>query len=163
MITAAAALSAAGAALAPVLRFLGRAAPWIVAAVLGALAWHYAPKIKVLWWDVFDGGAHVRIEALKTERDTLTEAVEALTAERDGLRLSLGQSEENRAEERRDAEEALAEEQAACQARVDEAIRTERAARRIVSREPTYDQNNCPIRERVDRSELCDLFSADAC
>lgn len=63
-----------------------------------------------------------------------------------------------RREEGRQAVNAIQEAGRACDARVAGARKSASAIRTIITREPTYDQNHCPVRERVDPGLLRDAL-----
>lgn len=131
------------------LRALRPLAPWILAAAVGALAYHFLPA-----W-----GAGARLDALEARRA-------AIERERDDWRTAAGgwESSFRSAEDARLREQGVAQAAAnslieQCGARVEEARRSARVIERIVTREPTYDENRCPVRELVDPGSLRDALS----
>lgn len=63
-----------------------------------------------------------------------------------------------RREEGRQAVTAATEADRACDARVAAARKSSTAIRSIIQKVPTYDQNHCPVRERVDPGLLRDAL-----
>lgn len=138
----------------------------ILAAALGAVFWHAAPRIAIdlPFTDselvLFAGGSGARLEAA-------AEDLRAVTAERDAARLSRDQwsasyrqSETNRNAERSDARQALADLAAGHAAELEDARRAGANAVRIIYQEPEYDENNCPRRDLLGADELRDAFGA---
>lgn len=131
-----------------VLQFLRPAAPWILAAVAGALIWQFLPA-----W-----GAGARLAAVQGDLATMTTS-------RDDWRTSAGEweasfraAESTRVRERGVAQAAANNLIQQCAARVEEARRSARVIERIVTKEPTYDENRCPVRELVDPGQLRDAL-----
>lgn len=130
------------------LKALAPALPWIAVAVAGALAWQFLP----VW------GAGARLGAVQAD-------LAAMTTSRDDWRRSAGEWEASfrSAEATRVREQGVAQAAAnnliqQCAARVEEARRSARVIERIVTREPTYDENRCPVRELVDPGQLRDAL-----
>lgn len=118
--------------------------PWAAAAALGAAVYHYAPFV----------GARAQINAA----DKVAERWE--TQAGDWRRASIGWEKSYRLSETRRGNETATAQAAAtsliqqCSARVAEARASARVIERIVTKEPTYDANRCPVRELVDPDSL---------
>ncbi|WP_312144268.1 hypothetical protein [Brevundimonas sp.] len=129
-------------------RALGRALkpllPWIAAALMGAIIWHFLPVI---------GPADRLARATQVTADWKAQADEQARQARN-WRASYTASETLRKQETTDAIDAVASEIERCAARVTEARQSARIIERIVTKEPTYDQNRCPVRELVDPDQL---------
>lgn len=131
-----------------VLQFLRPAAPWIAAAVLGALIWQFLPA-----W-----GAGARLAAVHGD-------LAAMTTSRDDWRTSAGEWEASfrSAEATRVREQGVAQAAAnsliqQCAARVEEARRSARVIERIVTKEPAMVEG-CPVRELVDPAALSEALA----
>lgn len=131
-----------------VLQFLRPFAPWILAAVAGALIWQFLPA-----W-----GAGTRLAAVQGD-------LAAMTTSRNDWRTSAGRWEASfrSAEATRVREQGVAQAAAnsliqQCAARVEEARRSARVIERIVTKEPTYDADRCPVRELIDPGQLRDAL-----
>lgn len=118
--------------------------PWIAVGVIAAATWHYLPVV---------GPA-----AQLTRASTEIGAWKAQSAEWEraarGWRSSFNASEILRRQETAEALEAVVAETERCAARVTEARQSARVIERIVTQEPTYDENRCPVRRLVDPDEL---------
>lgn len=129
-------------------RSLGRALvpflPWIAVAVMGAVAWHFLPGI---------GPGDRLHRAAQETASWKSEAGDQARLARN-WKASFDASETLRKQETTDAIEAVASEIERCAARVTEARQSARVIERIVTKEPTYDQNRCPVRELVDPDQL---------
>lgn len=131
-----------------VARALGRALvpflPWIAAAVMGAAIWHFLPGV---------GPADRLSRAAQEAADWKRAAGDYERAARN-WKAQFDASETLRRQETADAIEAVASEIDRCAARVAEARQSARVIERIVTKEPTYDENRCPARSLVDPDEL---------
>lgn len=141
-------MSALLTAAAVVVRSLGRALvpflPWIAVAVMGAVVWHFMPGI----------GPGDRLQRAAQETASWkSEAGDQAHLARN-WKASFDASETLRKQETADAIEAVTSEIDRCTARVAEARQSARVIERIVTKEPTYDQNRCPVRELVDPDQL---------
>lgn len=129
-------------------RSLGRALvpflPWIAVAVMGAVAWHFLPGI---------GPGDRLHRAAQETASWKSEAGDQARLARN-WKASFDASETLRKQETTDAIEAVASEIERCAARVTEARQSARVIERIVTKEPTYDENRCPVRELVDPDQL---------
>lgn len=140
---------AVGGVLGRVLQFLRPAAPWILAAVAGALAYHFLPA-----W-----GVRAQVAALEADVATWSKSSADWQRAAGGWESSFRASEAARGRERSTAQAAANSLIEQCGARVEEARRSARVIERIVTREPTYDANRCPVRELVDPGSLRDALS----
>lgn len=118
--------------------------PWIAVAVMGAVFWHFLPGI---------GPGDRLHRAAQETASWKTEAGDQARLARN-WKASFNASETLRKQETTDAIEAVASEIERCAARVTEARQSARVIERIVTKEPTYDQNRCPVRELVDAGQL---------
>lgn len=118
--------------------------PWIAVAVMGAVAWHFLPSI---------GPGDRLHRAAQEAADWKSEAEDQARLARN-WKASFTGSETLRKQETTDAIEAVASEIERCAARVTEARQSARVIERIVTKEPTYDANRCPVRELVDPDQL---------
>lgn len=118
--------------------------PWIAVAVMGAAAWHFLPGI--------GPGDRLHRAALETA-GWKSEAEDQARFARN-WKASFTASETLRRQETTDAIEAVTSEIERCAARVTEARQSARVIERIVTKEPTYDANRCPVRELVDPDQL---------
>lgn len=118
--------------------------PWIAAAVMGAAIWHFLPGV---------GPADRLTRAAEETADWKRIAGEHERAARN-WKAQFDASETLRKQETADAIEAVASEIDRCAARVAEARQSARVIERIVTKEPTYDENRCPVRSLVDPDEL---------
>ncbi|MFC5370946.1 hypothetical protein ACFPIF_00165 [Brevundimonas faecalis] len=125
--------------------------PWIAAAVVGALAWHFLPAI---------GPADRLDRAAQESAAWKREAIDALGVARN-WKASFTASETLRNREAADARKAVASEIDRCAARVAEARQSARVIERIVTKEPAYDQNRCPVRSLVDPDQLRQALQPD--
>lgn len=140
---------AVGGALGRVLQFLRPAAPWILAAVAGAALYHFLPA-----W-----GVRAQVTALEADVATWSKSSADWQRAAGGWESSFRASEAARGRERSTAQAAANSLIEQCGARVEEARRSARVIERIVTREPTYDANRCPVRELVDPGSLRDALS----
>lgn len=131
-----------------VVRSLGRALipllPWIAVAVMGAVVWHFMPSI---------GPGDRLHRAAQETANWKSEAGDQARLARN-WKASFDASETLRKHETADAIEAVTSEIDRCTARVAEARQSARVIERIVTKEPTYDENRCPVRSLVDPDEL---------
>lgn len=125
-------------------RILTALAPWALAAVVGAILWTFAPVI----------GPAASYARLETDRDMRAAAAKAWEGHARGWMASFHAAEGIRRDERADSRMATDQLVAQCDARVAEARRSARVIERIVTKEPTYDENRCPVRSLVDPGEL---------
>jgi hypothetical protein len=123
-------------------------APWALVAALGALLWTWTPMI----------GPAARHGRVSAERDAWRMASEGQERAARGWKASFIAAETLRAGEAATARAASASQIQQCAARVAEARASARAIETIVTREPTYDQNRCPVRELVDPGQLRDAL-----
>ncbi|HVK91531.1 MAG TPA: hypothetical protein VM468_09050, partial [Mycoplana sp.] len=118
-----------------VVRALGRALvpflPWIAVAVVGAVLWHFMPGV---------GPADRLGRAAKEVAGWQRVAGEHERTARN-WKAQFDASETLRRQETADAIEAVASEIDRCAARVAEARQSARVIERIVTKEPTYDEN----------------------
>nr|WP_313418507.1 hypothetical protein [Brevundimonas diminuta] len=131
-----------------VARALGRALipflPWIATAVMGAAIWHFLPGV----------GPADRLERAAQEAADWKRAAGDNERAARNWKAQFDASETLRRRETADAIEAVASEIDRCAARVAEARQSCRVIERIVTKEPTYDENRCPVRSLVDPDEL---------
>lgn len=128
---------------------IAKAAPWILVAVLGAVAWHHAP----IW------GPAVQIRALEESRDAWKRSAEGWEANARAQKSSRDRSEALRREETQAAGDAVEAQAQQCRAEVAAARASARVIERIVTRESSYDENRCPIRSTVDAGSLRDALA----
>lgn len=148
----AAALAIARSGIAAAWSVIRPAAPWILVAVVGAVVWHFTPIVGVrAQLDRLEG----RVADLELERDQWRTAAQ-------GWESSFRSSEALRGREQATAQAAAASLIEQCSARVAEARASARVVERIVTREPTYDESRCPVRERVDPGLLRDALRPEA-
>ena len=126
------------------IRIMSALAPWVLAAVVGALLWTFTPIL----------GPAARYERLEADRDMRATAAKAWEGHARGWMASFHGAEGLRRDERADSRMATDQLVAQCDARVAEARRSARVIERIVTKEPTYDENRCPVRSLVDPGEL---------
>lgn len=148
----AAALAIAGSGLSAAWRFIRPIAPWILVAVVGAVVWHWTPIV----------GPRAQLAALEERRATLETERDDWRRAAQGWEASYRSSEALRGRERTTAQAAAASLIEQCSARVAEARASARVVERIVTREPTYDESRCPVRERVDPGLLRDALRPSA-
>lgn len=122
---------------------------------LGTLALRYLPHLLALALVV---GGILYVAGLSADRDRWRVAAgdwkgHAVAWERH----SRGVAKLRRAEGRQ-AVNAVQEASRACDARVADARKSSAAIRTIIQKVPTYDQNHCPVRERVDPGLLRDAL-----
>ncbi len=131
-----------------VARGVGRALvpflPWIAAAVMGAAIWHFLPGV----------GPADRLQRAAQEAADWKRAAGDYERAARNWKAQFDASETLRKQETADAIEAVASEIDRCAARVAEARQSARVIERIVTKEPTYDENRCPVRSLVDPDEL---------
>lgn len=133
-------------------RFLVPFAPWILVAVLGAVAWTWAPVI----------GPRAVAARQAAQIDMLTKAATAWERSALGWQRSWSLSEGRRGLEGQNAREAASEAANVCNARVAQARASARVIEKIVTKEPTYDESRCPRRELVPADQLRDAISPPA-
>lgn len=119
-------------------------APWFAVAVLGAVFWHNLPVV----------GPAARLDRSAAEVADWSKAAGDWKRTAANWKASFTASETLRKQETTDAIEAVASEIERCAARVSEARQSARVIERIVTKEPTYDANRCPVRELVDPDQL---------
>ena len=144
--------------------FLRPLAPYILIALIGAVVVWFVPRVTVpiLGWEVFGGGAQVRIDKWK---DTVAErdrTIEVLTATVNDWNDTWAEEQENRRIEQEQAQAALDAAVEQCDARVEEARRSSGAIRTIVERETVYDESMCPVRRLVGNDSLRDVLTGAA-
>ncbi|KQS55883.1 hypothetical protein ASG17_07485 [Brevundimonas sp. Leaf363] len=115
-------------------------APYALAAVIGALLWHWTPFIG-------PAASHARQEA---RHDVAIAGTNEWKRHALGWMASYRVSESRRGEERQTSQAAATSLIEQCAARVAEARQSARVIERIVTKEPTYDPSRCPVRELVD-------------
>lgn len=131
-------------ALGGLLRFLRPFAPWIAAGVCGALVVWFLPVV----------GFGAQIVRAELEADTWKQSASAWQKASNGWESSFRSSEAVRKREQDRAVDAVDLERTACTALVNEARRSAVVIEKIVTKEPTYDANRCPVRELVDPDSL---------
>ena len=132
------------------LRLLRPLAPWILTAALGALVVWFLPVV----------GFGAQIVRAELEADTWKQAAADWRRSSNGWESSFRSSEATRKKEQGRAVEAVDIERRACNAEVAEARRSARVIEKIVTKEPTYDANRCPVRELVDPDRLREALDA---
>lgn len=126
------------------LRFLRPFAPWIAAGVCGALLVWFLPVV----------GFGAQIVRAELEADTWKQSSDEWRKAARGWESSFRSSEASRKKEQDRAVDAVDLERTACTALVNEARRSAVVIEKIVTKEPTYDANRCPVRELVDPDSL---------
>ena len=126
-------------------------APWILAAVVGAVAWHHLPVIG-------PGGKLARLDA---ERDVAVAAADAWERHARGWEASFRASEGQRVDDQENAAQAASNAAASCLNQIERARASARVIERIVTQEPTYDASRCPVRSLVDPDQLRDAIAPD--
>lgn len=126
------------------LRFLRPFAPWIAAGVCGALLVWFLPVV----------GFGAQIVRAELEADTWKQSAADWQKASNGWESSFRSSEAVRKREQDRAVDAVDLERTACTALVNEARRSAVVIEKIVTKEPTYDANRCPMRELVDPDSL---------
>lgn len=124
-------------------------APWILAAVAGAVLYHFLPA-----W-----GVRAQVTALEADVATWSKSSADWQQSSGRWESSFRSAEAARGREQATAQAAANSLIKQCGARVEEARRSARVIERIVTREPTYDENRCPARELVDPGSLRDALS----
>lgn len=124
-------------------------APWALAAVLGAVLWTFTPWI----------GPAARYARLDDRHDVAVEAARRWEGYARGWMTSFHAAEAIRQHERADARQAVDQLSAQCDARVETARRSAVRIEHIVTKEPTYDPNRCPVRSLVDPGQLRDALA----
>lgn len=119
-------------------------APWFAVAALGAVVWHNLPVV----------GPATRLDRAAADTASWKTASEDWERSSRNWKASFTGSETLRKQEADDAREAVASEIERCAARVTEARHSARVIEHIVTKEPTYDANRCPVRELVDPDQL---------
>lgn len=127
-----------------IVRLLEPFAPWIAVAVLGAVIWNFLPVV----------GPTARLDRAEADISSWKLASDDWERSARNWKASFTASETLRQRETIDAIEALTSEIERCAARVTEARQSARVIERIVTKEPTYDENRCPVRELVDPDQL---------
>ena len=125
-------------------RFLRLFAPWIAAGVCGALIVWFLPVV----------GFGAQIVRAELEADTWKQSAADWQKASNGWESSFRSSEALRKREQDRAVDAVDLERTACTALVNEARRSAVVIEKIVTKEPTYDANRCPVRELVDPDSL---------
>ena len=136
-------------ALGSLLRLLRPLAPWIAAGLCGALIVWFLPVV----------GFGAQIVRAELEADTWKQSAEGWRKASRGWESSFRSAEAMRVAEQDRAVEAVDMERTACAALVAEARRSSRVIETIVTKEPTYDQDRCPVRELVDADRLREALS----
>ena len=136
-------------ALGRLLGLLRPAAPWIAAGVCGALLVWFLPVV----------GFGAQVVRAELEADTWKQSAEEWRKASRGWESSFRSAEAMRVAEQDRAVEAVDMERTACAALVAEARRSSRVIETIVTKEPTYDQDRCPVRELVDADRLREALS----
>lgn len=131
---------------------IGRFAPWILVAVLGAAAWHHVPHF----------GPAARINAITLEASAAKESARAWREHALGWESVFRKAEALRGKETQAAGDAVAAQAQQCRAEVAAARASARVIERIVTRESSYDANRCPIRSTVDVGSLREALAPDA-
>lgn len=131
-------------ALGGLLRFLRPFAPWIAAGLCGALIVWFLPVV----------GFGAQIVRAELEADTWKQSAADWQKASNGWESSFRSSEALRKREQDRAVDAVDLERTACTALVNEARRSAVVIEKIVTKEPTYDANRCPVRELVDPDSL---------
>ena len=126
--------------------------PWILVAVLGAVVWAFIPII----------GPRAVAARQDAQIDMLTKAATAWERSALGWQRSWSLSEGRLGLEGQNAREAASEAAIVCNARVAQARASARVIEKIVTKEPTYDENRCPRRELVPADQLRDAISPPA-
>lgn len=126
------------------LRFLRPFAPWIAAGLCGALLVWFLPVV----------GFGAQIVRAELKADTWEQSAADWRRASRGWESSFRSSEANRKMEQDRAVDSVDLERKACTARIAEARRSARVIETIVTKEPTYDANRCPVRELVDPGQL---------
>lgn len=132
-------------------RLILPAAPRILVAVLGAVVWVYFPII----------GSRAELARVDAERDLAVAAAKAWEGHARGWQASYHAAEGIRADEQENARQAASQAAASCLTQIERARASSRVIERIVTREPTYDPNRCPVRELVDPDQLRDAIAPD--
>jgi len=145
------ALGGAGKILKAIGPLLFKAAPWILAAVIGAAAWHHLPR-----W-----GPAARINAITLEASAAKESARTWKQNAAGWKAARDQSEALRRRETQTAGNAVDQLLEQCRAEVAAARSSARVIERIVQRPPTYDENRCPVRSVVDLGSLREALTPD--
>lgn len=117
--------------------------------LVGILLGHFAPVI----------GAKASLDRLEDKRAALEVNRDAWKRSAEGWEASYGLSEHNREAEAFIAQEAAADLIEQCGARVAEARASARVVERIVTQEPRYDEDRCPVRSVVDPDLLRDALT----
>lgn len=104
-------------------------------------------------------GANARIHHFKGERDQARKSLAEWRAYGHAEKAAFDESERLRGAERKTAEAALQQAQTECAARVARARKSALAIKGIITREPRYDANRCPVRELVSAGELRDALT----
>ena len=131
-------------ALGSLLRLLRPLAPWIAAGLCGALIVWFLPVV----------GFGAQIVRAELEADTWKQSAADWQKASNGWESSFRSSEALRKREQDRAVDAVDLERTACTALVNEARRSAVVIEKIVTKEPTYDANRCPVRELVDPDSL---------
>lgn len=132
-------------------RLIVPAAPWILAGVVGAVLWHFLPVL----------GPSGKLARLDAERDVAVEAAAAWKRHAQGWEASFHASEGRRADDQENANQAASYAAASCLTQIERARASARVIERIVTQEPAYDENRCPVRSLVDPDQLRDAIAPD--
>lgn len=127
-------------------------APWVLAGAIGALVWTFTPVV----------GTDAVRQRLEAERDDWKSAAEDYRHAAERWHAARDESEAMRALETSVAQSAAASLIEQCGARVAEARRSARAIETLVTQEPTYDENRCPVRRLADPGQLRDALGLPA-
>ena len=127
-----------------IVRLLEPFAPWIAVAVLGAVLWNFLPVV----------GPAARLDRAEAGISSWKLASDDWERSARNWKASFTASETLRQHETTDAIEAVTSEIERCAVRVTEARQSARVIERIVTKEPTYDENRCPVRALVDPVQL---------
>jgi len=125
-------------------RVVAALAPYALAAVVGALIWTWTPLV----------GSHARYGRLEARHDLAVRSARAWEQHAQGWQASFRVAETIREGEQKASRAAVAQLADQCDARVSEARRSTRIIEHIVTKEPTYDENRCPVRSLVDPDQL---------
>lgn len=131
------------------LSILNSAWPIVLLIAVGILLAHFAPVV----------GAKARLASLEEKRAALEENRDVWKRSAEGWEASYDLSEHNRQAEAIIAREAAASLIEQCGARVAEARASARVVERIVTKEPSYDEDRCPVRSVVDPDLLRDALT----
>lgn len=134
------------------LRALRPYSPWLLVAFLGALTWQCTPVV----------GAGAQLARAKAEAESWATLAQEAQAEAETHWLAWSASEAARGREWMAADAALAEAEVSCLAQIAQARRSALSIEKIVTKEPTYDADRCPVRVLVDPDLLRDALAPPA-